>query len=410
MPDLTAADFGDVIAERIRAEHRSISGRWLERLRGLLPVDVNEVFPTEDLLDHIPALILDVAGYIRSPETEAVAAITSITAKGQELGTLRYTQRASVHQLLAEYRLLGGILTHFVQTELVRLGMSPTASDAIDVSRRLNDAIWILTQTTVDTFVSKYTSTIASHSDRLESFNRMVSHELRQPLGTLVYALPLLKSEAERGDVARHHHFLEVMQRNVDKLTQLMAQLEILSRLRTPAPDSPDVQRVELESVAWEVARQLREMADLRGVDVQIVGPLPHVTIEVARLELILVNLLSNAIKYSDPDKPDRFVRVERVPAERDELATIVVRDNGIGIPPENLSSIFQRFVRAHVGRDTELGVRGSGLGLAIAAECVDAVGGSIRAESTVGVGTAFLVTLPCEAAAPQTSVQTDTL
>ena len=79
--------------------------------------------------------------------------------------------------------------------------MAPTASEAIEVSRRLNDAIWILTQTTVDTFVSNYTTTIASHAERLESFNRMVSHELRQPLGTLVYALPLLKIEAERGDL-----------------------------------------------------------------------------------------------------------------------------------------------------------------------------------------------------------------
>ena len=200
------------------------------------------------------------------------------------------------------------------------------------------------------------------------------------------------------------------MQRNVDKLTQLMAQLEILSRLRTPAPDSPDVQRVELESVAWEVARQLREMADLRGVDVQIVGPLPHVTIEVARLELILVNLLSNAIKYSDPTSPIASFESNAYQPSATGWRPLSSATTGIGIPPENLSLIFQRFVRAHVGRDTELGVRGSGLGLAIAAECVDAVGGSIRAESTVGVGTAFLVTLPCEAAAAQTSVQTDTL
>jgi len=397
MSDLTAADFGDLIAGRIRAEHLSISARWLERLRELLPVDVNEVFPTEELLDHIPALILEVAGYIHSPESEAVASITSITAKAQELGTLRHTQRASVHQLLSEYRLLGGILTHFVQAELEEKGISPTALEAIEVSRRLNDAIWILTQTTVDTFVSKYTTTIASHAERLESFNRMVSHELRQPLGTLVYALPLLKIEAERGDLTRHEHFLEVMERNVAKLTQLMEQLEVLSRLQNRPADSPDVQLVEVETIAREVARQLREMADLRGVEIQIAGPLPHVTIDVARLELILVNLISNAIKYSDPDKGDRFVRVEAVSDGPSETATILVQDNGIGIPAETLPTIFQRFVRAHVGRDTELGVRGSGLGLSIAAECVAAVGGSIRVESTAAVGTTFFVTLPPE-------------
>ena len=83
MSDLTAAGFGDQIAARISAEHVRISVRWLERLRSLLTVEANEVFPSEQLLDHIPALIQDVAAYIRSPETEAVAANTSITAKAR---------------------------------------------------------------------------------------------------------------------------------------------------------------------------------------------------------------------------------------------------------------------------------------------------------------------------------------
>lgn len=398
MSDLTAAGFGDQIAERISAEHVSISARWLERLRGLLTVEANEVFPTEQLLDHIPALIRDVADYIRSPETEAVAANSSITAKARELGQLRHTQRASVHQLLAEYRLLGNILTSFVKEELDRIGIGPPASEAVEVLRRLNDAVWILMQTTVDTFVSEYTATIDSHAARLESFNRMVSHELRQPLGTLVYALPLLKAEADRGDMERHDHFLKVTERNVVRLAQLMEQLEGVSRLQTSRGDAPDVQRTDVASVVWEVARQLREMADARGVEIQVGDGMPSLVIDTARLELILMNLISNAIKYCDPAKPDRFVRIESVSAERDDQVAIIVRDNGIGIPQENLSTVFRRFVRAHASRDSELGVRGSGLGLAIAAECAEAVGGSIRVESSVGEGTSFLVTVPRDA------------
>lgn len=398
MSDLTAAGFGDQIAERISAEHVPISVRWLDQLRGLLTVEANEVFPTEQLLDHIPALIQDVAEYIRSPETEAVAANTSITAKARELGQLRHTQRASVHQLLAEYRLLGNILTSFVKEELERIGIGPSASDAIEVLRRLNDAVWILMQTTVDTFVSEYTATIDSHAARLESFNAMVSHELRQPLGTLMYALPLLKAEANRSDMARHDHFLRVMERNVVRLTQLIEQLEGLSRLQTSRRDAPDVQRTDVASVVWEVARQLREMADARGVEIQVGDGMPSLVIDMARLELILMNLISNAIKYCDPAKPDRFVRIESVSAERDDHVGIMVRDNGIGIPQANLSTVFRRFVRAHASRDSELGVRGSGLGLAIAAECAEAVGGSIRVESNVGEGTSFLVTVPRDA------------
>ena len=398
MSDLSAAGFGDLIAARISAENVPIAVRWLERLRGLLTVEANEVFPSEQLLDHIPALIQNVADYIRSPETEAVAANTSITAKARELGGLRHSQRASVHQLLAEYRLLGNILTSFVKEELERVGVAPSASDAIEVLRRLNEAVWILMQTTVDTFVSEYMATIDSHAARLESFNRMVSHELRQPLGTLMYALPLLKAEADRGDTARHDHFLKVMERNVLRLTQLMEQLEGLSRLQTSRGDAPDVQRTDVAAVVWEVARQLREMADAKGVEIQVGDRMPSLVIDMARLELILMNLISNAIKYCDSAKPHRFVRIESVSVEREDQVGIMVRDNGIGIPEENLSTVFRRFVRAHASRDSELGVRGSGLGLAIAAECAEAVGGSIRVESTVGEGTSFFVTVPRDA------------
>ena len=65
-----------------------------------------------------------------------------------------------------------------------------------------------------------------------------------------------------------------------------------------------------------------------------------------ARLELILMNLTSNAIKYGDPAKPDRFVRIESVSVEREDQVGIIVRDNGIGIPQANLSTVFRRFVR----------------------------------------------------------------
>ena len=159
-----AADFGNLIAERIRAEHVSISSRWLEPLHQLLPVEITEIFPSEELLDHVPALIKEVAAHVESPDAEAVAANTAIIAKAQELGELRHAQRASLHQLLTEYRLLGSILAAFVQEELASLGPGPTASDAIGVLRRRHEALWILMQATVNTFIAEYTETIATHT------------------------------------------------------------------------------------------------------------------------------------------------------------------------------------------------------------------------------------------------------
>ena len=404
MPDTTAADFGDLIAARIRAEHITLSGRWLERLQAMLPVETSVVFPTDHLLDHIPVLIQELATYLNAPETEAVVANTAVISKAQELGLLRHSQSASVHQLLAEYRLLGGILTSFVQAELTQLGVPPPAGEALEVMRRLNDVIWLLMQTTVNTFVAEYTSTISSHASRLESFNRMVSHELRQPLSTLMYALPMLRTEMRRGDTARQEHLFGVMERNVLKQTQVIEQLESLSRLRTIAADGPGTQHTDVATVAWEVARQLREMADARGVEIRVGDGLPELEIDMARLELILMNLMSNAVKYSDPAKAQRIVSVE--PASPNDAASvgIAVRDNGLGIPADHLATVFRRFVRVHAERDSELGVRGSGLGLAIAAECAEAVGGTIRVESAVGVGTTFYVSVPRELSAQHQS------
>ncbi len=397
MSELTAASFGDFIASRIRAEHVAISSRWLERLRALVMVDANDVFPTDHLLDHIPALIREVADYIGVPEIEAVSSNTAIMTKAQELGELRYSQQASVHQLLAEYRLLAGILSHFVQEEVKQLGMAPVAEEALEVMRRINEAIWILMQTTVNTFVSQYTGTIASQTSRLDSFNRMVSHELRQPLGVLISLVPLLKSDLTGVQGVDRSHLLSVMDRNVVRLGQLLDQLDVLSRLQAVGSDSPEIQRTSISSVAWEVTRQLREMADARGVECFVEDDLPEVIIDKARLELILTNLISNAIKYSDPAKAQRYVRVERGPSDDARLTGFSVSDNGLGIPDDSLRTIFRRYTRAHAARDEELGIRGSGLGLAIAAECADAVGGAIRVESVVGEGTIFFVTVPID-------------
>jgi signal transduction histidine kinase len=390
--DFVATDFGDLIAERIRAAHELIAARWLERLRALLPVDANEIFPGPELLDHIPALIRELADYVRAPEQRGVAANTAILVKARELGEMRYAQSASVHQLLQEYRLLGAVLLAFVKEEIDRLPFQPSASDAIDVLTRLHDGVGVLLQTTVDTFVAAYSDTIARQTARLESFSRMVSHELRQPLSTVQYALRLLQTNpaAMEADTAR---LVEVATRNVGRLSELTRQLEVICRLAEPV-DTPQVQEIDPANVAREVARQLREMADARGVQIRVPESLPIVRVDVARLELLLVNLLSNALKYSDPQKTERTVWVSGGLAG-EAAYTIEVRDNGIGIDETHLPSVFARFYRAHADRDRELGAHGSGLGLFIARECASALGGTIDVESQPGVGTTFRCVLP---------------
>jgi signal transduction histidine kinase len=387
------ADCGDLIARRLREQHRALAARWFERLLDLLPVNARDVFPTENLLDHIPSLILEISEYLRRPMDAAVVSNTAILEKARELGALRHAQRASLHQVLREYQILSAILVSFVVEELEGLGLSPSPADTASIVSRLHEAVSVLSQATVESFVGLYTETIAEQTQRLEQFTRMAAHEWRQPLGALQFGVSLLTQASL--DPPRKQRTLEALQRNVSHLIELTHKLESVARVRQ-SDDSPVVQEVDASTVIAEAARQLREMADARGVDIRIADGLPRVTVDVGRLELTFVNLISNAIKYSDPAKPTRYVEITggEDPQRR---CRIIVRDNGIGIAEDALPSIFHRFTRAHERRTDVRHVGGIGLGLSIVEDCMHALGGTIEVESAEGAGTTFVLTLPIQ-------------
>jgi signal transduction histidine kinase len=384
-------DFGDVIAERIRAEHRGLATRWFERLLDLLPVDAREIFPTERLLDHVPALILEIGWYLRYPEEGAIAANTAILDKARELGSLRHDQRASLHQVLREYQVLSAVLVSFVVEEMKRLGLAPPPAETALLVSRLHQAVDVLSQATVEAFVTLYTQTIDDQRERLEQFTRMAAHEWRQPLGALQFGISLLGEPSL--DPARTRRTLENVERNVRHLIDLTQKLETVARMHNDG-DNPVVQEVSSGTVATEAARQLREMADARGVEIRVLDALPTLTIDVGRLELTFVNLLSNAIKYSDEAKPARWVEIGGLESA-DGWCRIAVRDNGLGIAPDSVAWIFERFTRAHAQRDDVVHVGGMGLGLSIVEDCVGGMHGRIEVESAEGVGTTFVLTLP---------------
>jgi signal transduction histidine kinase len=357
---------------------------------------LNDVFPSDQLLDHIPVLITEIAAYLRAPAEKEIAANAAVIDKARELGMLRHAQQASVHQLLREYETLGEILESFVTEETERLGLRPTAPECFEVVRRLTRSVRTLMRTTVDTFVSEYTNTIEERNERIKTFNRMASHELRNPIGTLLFAAAALSNDAVRSDPGRLDKVATAIRTNSERLAWLIQNLQRLARFEDPI-DGLSQQKVEVESLATEVARQLEEMAAAKRVRIKVGAGLPTLLLDPARLELILLNLVSNAIKYSDPAKPESFVEVAAYsPAEHADMCGICVRDNGLGIAEIDRVAVFERFFRAHTHLDSTLGVTGTGLGLAIAVECVEALNGSITCESTVGEGTTFFIALPC--------------
>jgi signal transduction histidine kinase len=388
--------FQSAIGAQIDLDRDALAMRWFERLTALIPVLPNDVFPTDALLAHIPDLIHEISRFIASDELE-IAANSFVVTRARELGELRHAQHASVHQLLREYELLRNILETFVGEQTVQLGLKPHLTEVLRCVRKINQAVAVMSQTTVDTFVERYAAMTDDHTRRLEQFNQMVSHELRQPLSALQAAAALLRQN--NGNVARRRRLIGVVDRNITRMADLVGTITKITSLKAP-DHAPGVQRVSLTTEAREIARQLRDMARDRHVEVIVAPDMPHVTVDIGRLELILSNLLSNALKYADPAKSRRYVRISHVPA-KDTSCTFQVRDNGLGMTPEQVEHVFTPYFRAHATRDLELGVQGLGLGLSIVRDCAAAIGASVALDTAPGEGATFSVTLPEGTSAP---------
>jgi len=255
---------------------------------------------------------------------------------------------------------------------------------------RVLRAVQSLQRHTVDTFVTRYMEALEARNLKLRGFSRLVTHELRQPLNVLHLLTQVISDSPSAGLPAQ---ILQMLDRNTRRLTQIVDKLEQVARIDA-ADDSPVVQEADLGDLARDAADQLSEMAEARGVQLQI-ERLPRLNAEPARMTLVFVNLLANAIKYSDPDKSAREI-VIREASTADEWR-VEVSDNGIGIPRARLEQVFHAFVRVHAHRDAELNANGLGLGLSIVRECMDAMNGRVDVRSTEQQGTTVVLCWPRE-------------
>jgi signal transduction histidine kinase len=234
-----------------------------------------------------------------------------------------------------------------------------------------------------------------SELDKLKAeFVSVASHELNTPINVMIGYLQLLE-EAVYGPVdpkqAEVHRTL-VAQANT--LARLVKQLLDVSRFEAGG-GRLEPRTVSLDDMLSELERSFHVLAVQREIDfrVQRDDGLPdEVYWDVDRINEVVGNLLSNAFKFTPHGGTVSLV------LEPDERAVIMrVRDTGAGIPPEQLPRIFEKFYQADNQRAARAG--GTGLGLAIAKEIVEAHGGSISCESTLGVGTTFTIRLPARAA-----------
>ncbi|HSJ56760.1 MAG TPA: ATP-binding protein [Anaerolineae bacterium] len=220
-----------------------------------------------------------------------------------------------------------------------------------------------------------------------------VSHELRTPLASIKgFATTLLRRDVE-WDEASRRDFLSIIDEESDRLSELIGNLLDMSRIEA-GELAVEPETVDLIPLLRETAAAFQPISSSHDLQIDVDGPLPLVLADPRRTRQVLRNLIENAIKYSPGGGPVRLgARVHGSSIQ------VSVADEGIGIEPDMVGRIFDRFYQIDSASTRRVG--GTGLGLPISQAIVEAQGGTIWAESEPGAGSTFHFTVPRVIASP---------
>jgi len=225
---------------------------------------------------------------------------------------------------------------------------------------------------------------------RLKSrFVSMASHEFRTPLATIQSSADLIEAYRNTDQQSQRLKHSGRIRSAVGHLNNILNDFLSLSRLEE-GNIQPEPSPIQLRSFCRELTEDLHSILK-KGQQIRHPEPIPDITIRTDKrfLKNILINLLSNAIKYSRED-----TAIDCQITLADGNLSLMVKDQGIGIPEEDQHHLFSRFFRAQNVEN----IKGTGLGLHIVRQYLDLLKGSIRFESEEGKGTTFWVTFPVEA------------
>ena len=250
------------------------------------------------------------------------------------------------------------------------------------------DELNIIARTTTDMSksVQDYIRKLEKEKTIRQEFFSNASHELKTPLTAIRGYAELLQS-GMASDTQMQKEFLGRIHSEVEEMTSLINDILMISRLETKEL-MPTKEMLYVKSVAEEVKKTLKPLADENNVSLEIHCCDEFVYMDRSHLQGILSNLMGNAVKYN---RPGGFVQTD-ITMNSTSLS-IRVEDSGIGIAKEDQKRIFERFYRVDKGRSKR--VAGTGLGLSIVKHVTEFYGGCVSVESQSGVGSTFLVQLP---------------
>lgn len=219
-----------------------------------------------------------------------------------------------------------------------------------------------------------------------EEFGYAISHDLQEPLRSIIGHLQLVDQRLEEVDEEIRESIEHAMS-GAERLNSLIEGLLDYARVQMRGLE---FERVELAAVVGDVRQDLEHLLEEQDARVEVEDPLPAVQGDAAQIRQILQNLVENAVKYSG-DGPPR-VQIAAQPSGGRQVE-LLVHDEGVGIAPREQEDIFKMSYQA------ESQASGSGIGLALCRRIVERHGGSIEVDSTPGKGTTFTVRLPAAGA-----------
>ena len=230
---------------------------------------------------------------------------------------------------------------------------------------------------------------LARSNRDLQEFAYVASHDLQEPLRTVISFCELLQKKVGDQLDDDSHKYLDVIISSTERMRQLVRDLLAYARV---SKDEAPTEAVELETVLQQATRNLQSLIEETGATISVMtGPLPTVIGDRTQLIQLLQNLISNSIKFKRPDARP-IVEISARPSTQPDgnFWEITVSDNGIGINMEYADKIFVIFQRLHGPQQYS----GTGIGLAICKRVVERHGGKIEVSSDIDKGSTFVFTL----------------
>lgn len=381
-------------ANRLLEQRIAVRTAELQEERSLLRTVIDAIPDSIYVKDRQHRLLLNNRAHIQAVGATSSAELLGKTDFDLFPQALAHQSHADEDRLLASGQPIVNLEEHVVRPDSSEAWMLTTKAPLRNLQGEIIGLVGVTHDITALKAAEAVTeAALAREMELGELKSRLVSmasHEFRNPLAAILGSVDVLALMWDQMDKAKIYDRLNRIRDQALRLTAITGDVLQLTRLQTGRgrfePALGDLDEL--------VACVVNDLAELPGNQGRIHydcarRPLPAV-FDARLLHQAMSNLLHNALKYSPPDKCVR-ITLAQAPGQTGRETTLCIADEGIGIPPEDLSRLFEPFHRAaNVGA-----IQGTGLGLSIVKEAVELHGGTIAVESHLGAGTTFTITLP---------------